>query len=83
MVLHRGGGSKNKPFVIALITNSTLRMKKSERGNTTKIYNQSIKYVLVCVDPCKLVHITRSIDSLSVEVSCRAAIWIDLASRFL
>jgi hypothetical protein len=36
MVLHRGGGSKNKPFVIALITKSTLRMKKSERGNTTK-----------------------------------------------
>ncbi len=36
MVLHRGGGSKNKPFLIALITKSTLRMKKSERGNTTK-----------------------------------------------
>ena len=38
MILHGGGGSKNKPFVIALITKSTLRMKKSERGKKTKIY---------------------------------------------
>ena len=38
MVLHGGGGSKNKPFLIALITKSTLRRKKSERGKITKIY---------------------------------------------
>jgi hypothetical protein len=36
IVLHRGSGSKNKPLMIALITKSTLRMKKSERGITTK-----------------------------------------------
>jgi hypothetical protein len=83
IVLHRGGGSKNKPFVTALITKSSLRMKKTERGKTTKICNQSIKYVLVCLNPFRWVHITRSIVSLSIEVSCRTAIWIDLASRFL
>ena len=68
----------------ALITKSTLSMKKTEHVKTTKNSNQPIKYVLVCLNPFhKVIHITSSIVSLSVEVSYHAAIGIDLAGTWI
>lgn len=67
IALRRCGGSKNKPFCDGSYNTINFEDKKTERGKTTKIYNESIKYPLLCLNHFYMwVHITSSIVSLSV-----------------